>query len=71
MRSFAIFEIKLTNSITALKRPFRIMETYMTLDGYRARICDGHWETFDEANKFMGELLNKEGLELEFFTSYE
>lgn len=71
MRSFAIFEIQMTNARSALKRPFRIMETYMTLDGYRARICDGHWETMAEAADFMGELLDKQGLELEFFTTCE
>lgn len=70
MRSFAIFEIQLTNARSSLKHPFRIMETYMTLDGLRTRICDGHWETFDEANKALGEALDKQGLELEFFASY-
>jgi hypothetical protein len=47
------------------------METFMTLDGLRTRICDGHWETTEEAAKFMGEMLDKQGLELEFFTSYD
>lgn len=71
MRSFAIFELKLTNARSSLRRPFRIMETYMTLDGYRTRICDGNWETMEEATKFMGEMLDKQGVQLEFFSDYE
>lgn len=70
-RSFAVFEIQLTNARSALKRPFRIMETFMTLDGTRTRVASGNWETSDEAMKFLGERLDKEGLEFEFFSSYD
>lgn len=30
-------------------RPFRLVETYLTADGPRSRICNGAWHTLDEA----------------------
>lgn len=30
-------------------RPYRIIETLVTSDGMRSRICEGCWTTFDEA----------------------
>lgn len=30
-------------------RPFRLIETFWTVDGPRSRVCDGSWSTFDEA----------------------
>lgn len=32
-----------------ITRPFRLVETYISSDGYRSRICSGAWATRDEA----------------------
>lgn len=31
------------------KEPYRMLEVYITSDGYRSRICDGRWPTFEAA----------------------
>lgn len=30
-------------------RPWRIVETFTTSDGIRSRVCDGTWQTQEEA----------------------
>lgn len=30
-------------------RPYRLLEVYITSDGWRSRICDGTFETFELA----------------------
>ncbi len=36
---------------TEPSRPYKILETYMTIDGPRTRCCDGLWHTEREARE--------------------
>lgn len=44
----SIFQVFKQEYPTSAK-PYRIIETVITTDGPRSRICDGCWETFVEA----------------------
>ncbi|MFD2650690.1 hypothetical protein [Brucella rhizosphaerae] len=37
-------------------RPFRIIETYVTSEGMRSRICSGAFSTFDAAQGWVSQL---------------
>lgn len=41
-------------------RPYRVIETYLTSDGYRSRICNGVFETQEEAEKDIDRRRSKE-----------
>jgi hypothetical protein len=41
-----------------LQHPFFIMETYLTLDGPRTRICSGRWDTQEQADAALKEKID-------------
>lgn len=38
-------------------KPYRLIETYMTVEGMRTRVCSGMYATYDQANFERAELL--------------
>lgn len=40
----------------AMPRPYRLIETYMTSEGPRTRVCSGAFRDLDEANRRLIEL---------------
>ena len=52
-----IFQIaKLVSGLSVhMRRPWFIMETRLTSDGPRTRICDGRWETEEEAQTLLAQ----------------
>lgn len=47
-----------TPSGVSLDKPFFLMETYLTLDGPRTRMCDGRWHTQEAAEIVLKEKMN-------------
>lgn len=47
------------SDVAAILRPFRIVETNLTIDGPRSRICDGSWATQEEAEAALKEKISK------------
>lgn len=39
-----------------IPRPYRLIETYMTSEGPRTRVCSGAFRDFEEANRRLTEL---------------
>lgn len=62
MSAFPIYQIAqitaTSHSETAMLRPFRIMETNLTIDGPRSRICDGSWATQEQAEAALKEKID-------------
>ena len=40
-------------------RPYRLIETYLTSEGTRTRVCSGAFSTFDDANSWRAELISE------------
>lgn len=42
-----------------LKDPFFLVETFISVDGWRTRVCAGRWPTWDAANEHKQALIAK------------
>lgn len=58
MSNFNIIQVMKIVSPEGLPRPYRLVETFVTSEGMRSRICSGCWDTFGEA-EFQRETLEK------------
>lgn len=62
MASFPIYVVaqcvSCPDSSIVLNKPFFIMETYLTLDGPRTRICSGRWDTQEQADAALKEKID-------------
>lgn len=53
------YAVSCPDKMISLTRPFFIVETYLTLDGPRTRICKGRWNTLVEAEAALKEKMGK------------
>lgn len=62
MATFPIYTIarciSCPDQSVSLQHPFFIMETYLTLDGPRTRICSGRWDTQEQADAALKEKID-------------
>lgn len=40
-------------------RPYRLIETYPTMEGMRTRVCSGAFSTYDAANDWRAKLISE------------
>lgn len=48
-----------SKSDVSLLKPFFILETNLTIDGPRTRVCNGRWATQEEAEAALKEKISK------------
>jgi hypothetical protein len=63
MATFPIYAVakcvSCPDSSIVLNKPFFILETYLTLDGPRTRMCNGRWGTQEQAEAALKEKMSK------------
>lgn len=62
MATFPIYTVakcvSCPDSSIVLNKPFFILETYLSLDGPRTRMCNGRWDTLAQANAALKEKID-------------